>query len=73
MKNVQKKSRTNILFTAVFCAALLFSGRANAFFGLFFGGAVFEPTSTAAELTKNISTKIEIKNFKIYGDNSREI
>lgn len=66
MKNVQKKSRTNILFTAVFCAALLFSGRANAFFGLFFGGAVFEPTSTAAELTKNISTKITEARAEFY-------
>ncbi len=58
MKKFQNTSRTNILFAAVFSASLLFSNRADAFFGLFFGGPVFEPTSTASELAKNVSTAV---------------
>ena len=58
MKKFQQKSQRNILFAAIFSTVLLFSGKADAFFGLFFGGPVFEPTSTAAELGKNISTAL---------------
>ncbi len=58
MRKIQQKSQRNILFAAIFSTVLLFSGKADAFFGLFFGGPVFEPTSTAAELGKNISTAL---------------
>ena len=58
MKKLQNTSRTNILFAAVFSASLLLSSSADAFFGLLFGGPVFEPTSTASELAKNISTAV---------------
>ena len=58
MRKFQQKSQRNILFAIIFGTALLFSGKADAFFGLFFGGPVFEPTSTAAELGKNISTAL---------------